>query len=158
MKPIKIDEEMELMNSNFYEAMELHAFSERRLKAMNPLVLAYVGDCVYELYIRTYLAGCDYMSAHEMNRHAIRLVCAAGQAKMVHALKTELTEEEWAVVKWGRNQKPSTVPKRARVSDYRYATGLEALAGYLYLTGQEARLNALMIRGISQLESEAEDA
>ncbi|MDO4568014.1 MAG: ribonuclease III domain-containing protein [Clostridia bacterium] len=111
---------------------------------MSPLVLAYVGDTVYDLYVRTMLAATTSCTAHGMHVRASRSVCAAAQAAAFRAIEGELTQEELAVFKRGRNTHSATVPKNAEVGDYRIATGLEALLGFLYLSGEDERLTGLM--------------
>lgn len=113
-------------------------------KQLPALTLAYIGDTVYDLYVRTYLVRKCPAGAHALHLAAAKRVCAAGQAAVSRALEPQLTAEERAILHRGRNAHSGTVPKRASVADYRAATGLEALVGYLYLTGQDARLSALM--------------
>lgn len=122
-------------------------------RALNPLTLAYIGDGVYSEYIRRFLVSGGISNVNHLTRESIRYVKADGQAKMVQALMETLTAEEQAIVRRGRNTR-SHVPKHAKIIDYRYATGLEALVGYLELTGQKERLEELMIQGISLLYNE----
>ena len=117
---------------------------EKDPRLLSPLVLAYVGDTVYDLYVRTRLILSSDATAHGLHMQAARQVCAAGQAASLRAILDKLTEEELAVYKRGRNSHMGTVPKHAAIQDYRAATGLEALVGYLYLCGQDARLTELM--------------
>lgn len=102
-------------------------------KGYSPLALAYIGDGVYELMIRTILVSEKDMQVQKYHKKASSLVKAETQANMIHAILEELTEEEMAVYKRGRNAKSYTMAKNATVSDYRAATGFEALIGYLYL-------------------------
>ncbi|MBQ4524270.1 MAG: ribonuclease III [Lachnospiraceae bacterium] len=102
-------------------------------KGYSPLALAYIGDGVYELMIRTILVSEKDMQVQKYHKKASNLVKAQTQANMIHAIMEELTEEEMAVYKRGRNAKSYTMAKNATVSDYRAATGFEALVGYLYL-------------------------
>ncbi|HHT89817.1 MAG: ribonuclease III domain-containing protein [Bacillota bacterium] len=111
-------------------------------KELSPLVLAYVGDAVYELYIRTRLAGYP-AKMHKLHRMAVKYVQASKQAEIVHRWEPELTEDERNLVRRGRNAKGGS-SRHGDVVDYRYSTGLEALLGYLYLTGQEERLQELL--------------
>lgn len=113
-------------------------------RQMSPLVLAYIGDAVYDLFVRTLLVECSDATAHGMHMQAAGRVCAAAQAEAFRRIEPHLGEEELAVYKRGRNAHMGTVPKNARIADYRTATGLEALMGYLYLSGQDARMNQLM--------------
>ncbi|WP_195270080.1 ribonuclease III domain-containing protein [Eubacterium sp. 1001713B170207_170306_E7] len=119
-------------------------------RALNPLTLAYIGDGVYSEYIRRFLVSGGISNVNHLTKESIKYVRADGQSKMVLALMDSLTDEELDIVRRGRNTR-SHVPKHARTIDYRYATGLEALIGYLELTGQEDRLEALMVRGIGLL-------
>lgn len=110
---------------------------------LSPLVLAYVGDAVYELFIRTKLAAYP-AKMQKLHRMAVKYVQASSQAEILHAWEPSLTEEEKDVVRRGRNAK-SGVPRSAGVTmDYRYSTGLEALVGYLYLKGRHERLLELL--------------
>lgn len=113
-------------------------------KEYSPLVLAYVGDSVYDLYVRTQIVRRGNRPVTELHRMAVHFVRAEGQAASVHALEAQLSEEELRVLKWGRNAKSHTSPKHADIVDYRLATGLETLFGYLYLEGDHARLQTLM--------------
>ena len=108
------------------------------------LSLAYIGDTVYDLYVRTLLVEREDARVHELHVMSAKLVCAAGQAAAFRAIEAELSEDELSVYRRGRNSHLGTVAKNAKISDYRTATGLEALLGFLYLTGQDARLTALM--------------
>ena len=114
----------------FKEAFQI---SQVDPKGYSPLALAYIGDGVYELMIRTILVSKKDMQVQKYHKKASDLVKAKTQANMIHAIAEELTEEEMAVYKRGRNAKSYTMAKNATVSDYRAATGFEALIGYLYL-------------------------
>lgn len=114
-------------------------------KQLNSLVLAFVGDSVYEMFIRTYLVNNNReMSAHKLHLKAISFVKAHSQCLLMMKLENILSDEELSVYKRGRNAKSATVPKNADVQEYRVATGFEALIGFLYLTNQLDRLNELM--------------
>ncbi|MDO4564462.1 MAG: ribonuclease III domain-containing protein [Clostridia bacterium] len=108
------------------------------------LSLAYIGDTVYDLYARTYLVETKDCPVHSLHVHASALVCAKGQAEAFFRVEPILSEAELSAFKRGRNSHSGTVPKNASVSDYRIATGFEALLGYLYLSGEDERLNVLM--------------
>lgn len=110
----------------------------------SPLVLAYIGDAVYELYIRTFLVSKGNMPVHKLHKQATRYVKAKAQSDIIHGIEDQLTEEELIIFKRGRNAKSGTVPKNADITDYRHATGFEALLGYLYLNGKMERLMKLM--------------
>jgi ribonuclease-3 family protein len=109
----------------------------------SPPVLAYIGDAVYEMYVRELLVRRGNMPVGRLHREATRYVSAAAQRTRLTNIKDTLTEEELHIFKRGRNAK-STVPKNADMTDYRIATGLEALIGYIYLSGNKRRLDEIM--------------
>ena len=121
---------------------------EQDIRSYSPLTLAYIGDGIYELVIRTMVTGWGNRPVNELNKLSTAYVKAETQAEMIIALKEELTEEEVEVFKRGRNAKPYTKAKNATRADYHKATGFEALMGYLYLTGQTQRMLQLIKRGI----------
>lgn len=125
---------------------------EQDVRAYSPLTLAYMGDAIYDLIIRSVIVERANRSANDLHKKVIRYVKAETQAKMIQALQEELTEDEEAVYKRGRNAKSYTTAKNATMSDYRKATGFEALMGFLYLTGQTDRLLYLVKRGIELAE------
>lgn len=134
-------------NSNLENAMkETEALlikdkqSPTDIRMYNPLVLAYVGDSVYDTFIRTMLVSGGSTQVDKLHKRAIKYVQAKAQAEMLQKLHDSLTEEEQDIVRRGRNTKSGTVPKNADINDYRYATGFEALIGYLYLIGNTKRL------------------
>ncbi|WIF95614.1 Mini-ribonuclease 3 [Caminicella sporogenes] len=139
---------------NFLSIMNLKEKSEMDIKNTHPLILAYIGDALYEVYIRTYIVYKYEGKVHEFHKLAIKFVKASGQAQIVHALQNQLTEEEWSIVKKGRNQKSATIPKNANISDYRYATGFESLLGYLYLKGDKERINEIISEAIKIIEKD----
>ena len=112
-------------------------------KNYSALTLAYIGDCVYELYVRGYLIQKSDQKVNLLHKTSTRFVCAKAQAELYHKIKDILSEDETAVFHRGRNTK-SHVPKNAVVSDYRIATGIEALFGYLYITGKKDRISELL--------------
>ena len=121
-----------------------------RLKEMDPgtyspLALAYIGDAVYELIVRTMVISHGSIQVNKMHKKSASLVNAGTQAEMIRLMMEELTEEETAVYKRGRNAKSVTTAKHATVVDYRTATGFEALCGYLYLMGRLERLVTLCL-------------
>ena len=111
---------------------------------MAPLALAYIGDTVYDLFVRTMLVEKTSLHPSELHRRSSDYVCAAGQKDAYFKIRSVLTEEEEAVFKKGRNAHSGTIPKNAAVSDYRTATGLETLFGYLFLSEREDRLCELI--------------
>jgi ribonuclease-3 family protein len=119
-----------------------------RAEYYSPLVLAYLGDAVFELYIRAMLVSEANTSVNELHRRAREYVSAAAQAEMYHLIINDLTEEELAVMKRGRNAKANTA-RSMNLNDYRHATGLEALFGYLHMKGGHERLSWLFERCVS---------
>lgn len=114
------------------------------VQLMNPLVWAYVGDSVYELFIRTHLVNTTNLKVHQLHVKAINYVKAKAQAEMLENLKGILTDEEKDIVRRTRNTQNHHLPKNADPADYMYATAFEGLIGYLYLTKQEARLKEIL--------------
>lgn len=119
-------------------------------KTYSPLVLAYIGDGIYDLIIRTVVVNRGNTQANKLHRKTSSLVKAAAQSAMVDTLLELLTEEELAVYKRGRNAKSATMAKNATMADYRKATGFEALMGYLYLKQQWERMVYLVKEGLSR--------
>ncbi len=123
------------------------------LITMSPLVLAYLGDTVYESYIREYLITKNInKKVNDLHKSAIKYVKAKSQAIIIHNIEEELTEEEHRIYKRGRNQKSHTSAKNADIIDYKCATGFEALIGYLYLSKQTKRLDYIVNKGIEIIE------
>ena len=136
------------------EIIKYFDVKEQDAHAYSPLALAYIGDGVYELVVRTLIVEQANRPVNELHKQATRYVNAESQAKMIVALKEELTEEEADIFKRGRNAKPYTTAKNATRADDHKATGFEALMGYLYLTGQEDRMLELIRHGMAFLEDE----
>ena len=132
----------ELLKLNF-ETKDISA------RSYSPLVLAYIGDGIYDLIIRTVVVNRGNTQANKLHRKTSSLVKAAAQSAMMDALMELLTEEEKAVYKRGRNAKSATMAKNATMADYRKATGFEALMGYLYLDNQWERMVYLIKEGLS---------
>lgn len=130
---------------------ELFGLKEVDMKAYSPLTLAYIGDAAYELVIRTMVVEKGNRQASQLHRLTTSYVKAQTQAAMIEALEPELTEEELAIYKRGRNAKSYTSAKNASILDYRKATGLEALIGYLYLSGREERVLFLIKEGTGRI-------
>ena len=120
-------------------------FTDKKInpKEYSPLPLAYIGDSVYDLFIRTKVIEKGNRHVTDLHKESVKFVKAHSQAESVHAIEERLSENELRVLKWGRNAK-STPPKNADVTDYRYATGFETLLGYLYLEGNTDRLKEIM--------------
>ncbi len=107
------------------------------------LTLAYLGDCVYELYVRSHLTADGNHKVNDLHKAATKFVCASAQAAFYHKIEGMLTEEEDAAFRRGRNAK-SHPPKNANMSDYKIATGVETLLGSLYINGETERISELM--------------
>jgi len=107
---------------------------------LNPLVLAYIGDAVYEVYIRTMLVINNKTNVNMLHKMSVKYVKAKAQSDIVHRIMDKLTQDEQDAVRRGRNAKSATAPKHADITDYRYSTGYEAMIGYLYLTNNTERL------------------
>lgn len=123
------------------------------LITMSPLVLAYIGDTIYESYIREYLIRQNInKKVNDLHKSAVKYVKAKAQATIMHEIEEELTEEELRIYKRGRNQKSHTSPKNADIIDYKHATGFEALVGYLHLGNEKERLEYIISKGIKIVE------
>lgn len=136
----------------------MEIMSEQEARLLSPLNLAYIGDCVYELLTRRSVLDRGNMPVHKLHRASTGIVCAAAQSKAVAQIEPLLSEEETAILKRGRNANGSHVPKNADPQEYRRATGLEALFGYLFLTGRYGRVQELYetIRRAEDLPPSAE--
>ncbi len=124
---------------------------ERKLSTMTPQALAYLGDAVYDLVIRTVIVDRDNRSAKRMTREASGYARASAQADLIKSIESELNEEEYDIYRRGRNANPGTKARHATMGEYRLATGFEALLGYLYLKGETGRLLSLIHRGWDKL-------
>ena len=114
------------------------------IKMLSPLVWAYVGDSVYELFIRTHLINNSNAKPHKLHIEAIRFVKAKAQADILKKIDDKLSEEEKDIVRRGRNTENHHIAKNAELADYTQSTGFEALIGYLYLTKQDERLKEIL--------------
>ena len=132
--------------------MDEFGLVEQDIRTYSPLTLAYIGDAIFELVVRTVLVERKNTQAEKLHKAATKIVKAETQALMTEALKEDLTEEELAVFKRGRNAKAMTRAKNATMSEYRRATGFEALMGYLYLKGDMARMIELICLGVEKAE------
>lgn len=124
------------------------------IRTYSPLTMAYIGDAIYDLIIRTVVVERGNRSANDLHRKTIQYVKAGAQAEMIEALAEVLTEEEANIYRWGRNAKFYTKAKNATVQEYKRATGMEALMGYLYLTGRTERLLELVKEGLRRVGME----
>lgn len=121
----------------------------------SPLTLAYIGDGIYEVIVRTVIVDEANRQVNKIHKAASNLVKAEAQAKMIHLIMDDLTEDEVKIYKRGRNAKAVTRAKNASMADYRTATGFEALMGWLYLTGQSERM-MMLIKKCIKLYNEAD--
>jgi len=130
-------------------------FSDKEMnpKLLSPLNLAYIGDCIYELMVREAVVAQANRPVSELNKESVKYVTAKAQTAAYEAIKDRLTEEETAVFRRGRNAKVGHSPKSATHGEYHTATGVEALFGYLYLSGREERLKELFGCIISALNN-----
>lgn len=118
------------------------------IRTYSPLTLAYIGDAVYDLIFRTVVVGKGNTSANKLHNRTVQYVKAPAQAQLIESISDQLTEEESSVYKRGRNAKPYTMAKNATLAEYKKATGLEALVGYLYLQGRMERILELIQMGL----------
>ena len=114
------------------------------VNTLSPLTWAYVGDGVFELFIRTHLTNITNLKPHMLHIETIKYVKADAQVRILHKIEENLTNDEKDIVRRGRNAENHHVPKNATVEEYSYATAFEALIGYLYLTKQDKRLKEIL--------------
>ena len=120
---------------------------------MSPLVWAYIGDSIYEQFIREYLVIHTEYKPHRLHIEATKFVKASAQAKILKEIEELLTEEEKDIIRRTRNTKNHHLPKNSNVQEYMYATAFEGLIGYLYLTKQKDRLNIILNMSIQKNNS-----
>ena len=118
--------------------------NNKEVNLMSPLTWAYVGDSVYELYIRNYLVQTTNLKPHKLHIETIKYVKAKSQAQILKKIKDDLTEEELEIVRRTRNTQNHHLPKNAKPEDYMYATAFEGLIGYLYLSNRNERLEEIL--------------
>ena len=123
---------------------ELITKNETEINMMSPLTWAYVGDSIYEMYIRTHLSNTTNLNPHKMHVVAIKYVKAESQAQILDKLMNYLSDDEKDIVRRGRNTENHHLPKHASATDYMYSTAFEALIGYLFLTKQNDRLKEIL--------------
>ena len=121
-------------------------------KTVSPLVLAYIGDCVFDLIIKLMVAGKGNRQVHKLHEETSHYVQASSQSYMMRSMQEHLTEQEHAVYRRGRNARSVTPAKNQSITDYRRATGFEALIGYLYLNHEYERLTELVTIGLKSME------
>jgi len=124
------------------------------IRLLQPAVLAFIGDAVFNLFIRERLVRRKRASSHALHIDATRYVKAASQSRIARELQEDFDEDEAFVFRRGRNAKSTTVPRNADLKDYHYATGLEAVLGYLYLANRKERLESILERAASIIESD----
>lgn len=122
------------------EILKYSNINHININETSPLVMAYIGDALFELFIRMYLIGEGEAKTSKLHKKSILFVKAKAQADIIKKISAYLTEEENDIIRRGRNIKPASPPKNADIMDYRYATGFEALIGYLYLSKRSERL------------------
>ena len=121
---------------------------QEEINQMSPLIWAYVGDCVYELYIRTYLVDKTNLKPHKLHIEAIKYVKAGSQAEFLKNMMENLTDEEKDIVRRARNTNNHHLPKNSNVQEYMYSTAFEALIGYLYLNKKYERIREIILNFI----------
>ena len=118
--------------------------TDAELNTMLPLIWAYIGDCVYELFIRTHLVETTKLKPHMLHIETIKYVKAKAQADILERIKENLSDEEKDIVRRARNSENHHLPKNSNIMEYRHATALEGLIGYLYLSGRDERLQEIL--------------
>ena len=138
------------METNLIQLKELFHLEDQDLRSYSPLTLAYIGDGVYELIIRTILVKKGNCPVNRLHKKASSLVKAGAQSAIMEVIEEKLTPEELSVYRRGRNAHSPTMAKHATMADYRRATGFEALMGYLYLKEDYTRILTLVRMGIGE--------
>ena len=138
------------METNLIQLKELFLLIDQDLRSYSPLTLAYIGDGVYELIIRTILVKKGNCPVNRLHKKASSLVKAGAQSAIMEVIEEKLTPEELSVYRRGRNAHSPTMAKHATMADYRRATGFEALMGYLYLKEDYTRMLILVRMGIGE--------
>lgn len=123
------------------------------IQSYSPLTLAYIGDCVFDLIIKSLIVNHGNKQVQKLHKETSSLVQASSQSEMMRPLQEILTEEEHAVYKRGRNAKSVSPAKNQSITDYRRATGFEALMGYLYLKKEYGRMMELVKIGLTHLDN-----
>ncbi len=144
------EKEKETVPADLYaEILRAMGESGQDIRTYSPLTLAFIGDSIYEVLVRSFLISKGERSIKAYNDEKRTYVSAEAQAELYHRIEGNLTDEEKEIFRRGRNAKPKNPAKHATLNEYLTATGLEALFGYLYLTGQTARMTELLRRGIN---------
>ena len=137
---------------------ELFQMEEVDIREYSPLRLAYIGDCIYDLVIKSLVINEGNKQVNKLHQETSKLVQASAQSLMMRTMQEHLTEEEHAVYKRGRNAKSVSPAKNQSITDYRRATGFEALLGYLYLKKDYKRLLELVKIGLDSLDNSKTEA
>ena len=137
---------------------EVFQMEEVDIREYSPLTLAYIGDCIYDLVIKSLVINEGNKQVNKLHQETSKLVQASAQSLMMRTMQEHLTEEEHAVYKRGRNAKSVSPAKNQSITDYRRATGFEALLGYLYLKKDYKRLLDLVKIGLDSLDNSKSDA
>ncbi len=149
---------MTILNNDLFNIIkEKMQLEEINITDYSPLTLAYIGDGIYEIVIRTIIVDEANRQVNKIHKAASGLVKAGTQAKMIHLIMDDLTEEEIQIFKRGRNAKAVTRAKNASMSEYRRATGFEALMGWLYLSGKSDRMMDLIMLALKRFEMEEKE-
>ena len=142
--------------SVFFDCMEemfsLEALDDAQIEQYSPLTIAYIGDCIYDLIIKTLVVYKGNRQVHKLHMESSKYVQASAQSEMMRSMQACLSEEEHAVYKRGRNAKSVSPARHQSITDYRRATGFEAVLGYLYLKKEWKRLLELVKIGLDSLE------
>lgn len=138
------------METYLMQMKELFHLEDQDIRSYSPLTLAYIGDGVYELIIRTILVKKGNCPVNRLHKKASSLVKAAAQSAIIEKIEEELTQEEHDIYRRGRNAHSPTMAKHATMADYRRATGFESLMGYLYLKEDYERMITLVRKGIGE--------
>ena len=138
---------------NIYKGInEFFGSNPQDIRMISPLTFAYIGDCIYDLVIRSVVVGRGNASVNSLHKKTCAMVKASSQKKAFEKIESMLTQEEMDVYKRGRNAKSYTSAKNASKADYHVATGFEALIGYLYMTGRINRMFELIKHGLGEEE------
>ena len=137
---------------------EMFQMQEVEAETYSPLALAYIGDCIFDLVIKNLVLNRGNKQVKKLHKETSQIVQASSQSKMMRVLQAELTEEEQQIYKRGRNSKTISPAKNQSVTDYRRATGFEALMGYLYLQRRYERMLELIKMGLDSLDNNEEQS
>ena len=124
------------------------------ISTYSPLTLAYIGDAVFEIIVRTLIVEKGQRAANTLHKHTTKIVCAQTQAQLIDAVYESLTEEEQDIYRRGKNTKIHSSAKNASLADYRKATGFEALCGYLFLKEDTARILQIVRQAMDSVQIE----